>query len=107
LAELIELAGPSIDGIVPDAARWSQRVARIRDDLTHWDPEESVTKLNGAQLLWLAGAVGTLVTVCLLRELEFTNDERVRLLADNRGHQHLQVQLRQHLGDLLGLAEPQ
>jgi hypothetical protein len=107
LAELSELAGPSIDGMVPDAGRWSQKVARVRNDLTHWDPEEPTTKLNGPQLFWLAEAVGTLVTVCLLRELEFTDDVRVRLLADNQGYQHLLGQLRQHVGPLLGLPEPQ
>jgi len=103
LTELIELAGPSIDDMVPIAGRWSQRVARVRNQLTHWDPEQPAIKLNASQLFWLAEAVGTLVTVCLLRELGFTEDERAKLLADNPGYQQLLSQLRQHLGEVLGL----
>jgi hypothetical protein len=105
LAELIELAGPSIAGMAPDTGRWSKQVARVRNQLTHWDPEQPAHKLNASQLFWLAEAVGTLVTVCLLRELGFTEDERTKLLANNQGYQHLLGQLRQDLGERLGYPE--
>jgi hypothetical protein len=104
LAELVDRAGPGIAGMAPDAGHWSKQVARVRNQLTHWDPDQPALKLNASQLFWLAEAVGTLVTVCLLRELGFTEDERAKLLGDNPGYQHLLGQLRQHLGDLLGLS---
>jgi hypothetical protein len=101
LMDLLELAGPAMAGVAPDYRSWSQKVARVRNDLTHWDPGQPI-KLNGAQLFWLANAVAAVVKVCLLRELGFGENDCAALLARNSDHQHLVSQLQHHLGSVLG-----
>ncbi|BAY28989.1 hypothetical protein NIES2107_08300 [Nostoc carneum NIES-2107] len=88
LSEVSSLLPDDFIGGINDRELFSRRAADTRNALTHHDKEKREQAAKGQELFQLFHTLKVILQICLMRELNFTNESIAALVKRNRAYQN-------------------